>query len=86
MANAADIKFAQDMIPHHQAAVDMGLAVVADGEDPEINSMARSIIEGQSAEIGSLKAWLAQNGAPESSSNMSAPGRPTAQPSWAMKP
>lgn len=82
MANATDVKFAQDMIPHHQSAVEMAVEMLGSGEDPEMRALAQSIAEGQSAEIGRLRAWLAQNGG--GAADGSAPRKPTGRPDWSM--
>ncbi|MCX4793009.1 DUF305 domain-containing protein [Streptomyces sp. NBC_01242] len=70
--NDADVKFAQQMIPHHQQAVDM--AKLADGRaaDPEIKELAAAIDQAQDPEINTMKGWLTSwdKPLPESSSSM----------------
>lgn len=57
-ASNADVEFASKMIPHHQAAVDMAKAELANGKDPEMRALAQKVISAQEAEIAKLKAWL----------------------------
>ena len=64
-ANAADIKYVQMMIPHHQLAVDASAKEYVDGISPEIHQLARDIMASQKEQITLMKAWLKQVGAPE---------------------
>jgi hypothetical protein len=57
----ADEIFAAAMIPHHQGAVDMARQLLVHGHDPELRSLALSIIAEQQAEIALLQAWLARH-------------------------
>jgi len=57
-----DVDFARTMIPHHQGAIDMAKAELADGKDPELRALAEEIIAAQEKEIAFLKAWLAKRG------------------------
>lgn len=43
------------MIAHHEGAIEMAERVLADGSDPDITSLAESIIEAQTAEIEILQ-------------------------------
>ncbi|MEU6890698.1 DUF305 domain-containing protein [Streptomyces sp. NPDC046557] len=67
---AADVTFAQQMIPHHRQAVEM--AALADGraEDTEIKTLAAAVRTAQDPEIRTMKSWLAAWGKPESGSAM----------------
>ncbi len=57
--NDADVMFAQMMIPHHQQAVDMGETILAkDGTDPQVVSLATSIVDSQAPEIEIMTSWL----------------------------
>ncbi|MEV5202455.1 DUF305 domain-containing protein [Streptomyces sp. NPDC053720] len=69
--NDADVKFAQQMIPHHQQAVEM--AELADGRaaDPEIKKLATAIEKAQDPEINTMKGWLTSWGKPLPSSSSS---------------
>ncbi|GGV75161.1 hypothetical protein GCM10015535_05250 [Streptomyces gelaticus] len=62
--NDADVKFAQQMIPHHQQAIEM--AKLADGRaaDPEIKKLATAIEKAQDPEINTMKGWLTAWGKP----------------------
>ncbi|MFD0339777.1 DUF305 domain-containing protein [Streptomyces sp. NPDC127117] len=67
--NDADVKFAQQMIPHHQQAIEM--AKLADGRaaDPEIKKLATAIEKAQDPEINTMKGWLTSWGKPLPSSS-----------------
>jgi uncharacterized protein (DUF305 family) len=53
-----DSSFAQLMIPHHQAAVDMAKAYLKTGTHTGLKKISESIVQSQSREIGWLKQWL----------------------------
>ncbi|MFJ2214068.1 DUF305 domain-containing protein [Streptomyces sp. NPDC101062] len=56
--NAADVSFAQGMIPHHRQAVEM--ADLADGRasSAEVRTLASEIKKAQDPEIRTLSGWL----------------------------
>lgn len=56
----ADKDFAQEMIVHHEMAVEMAKDVLAKGKDPEIKQLAEEVIAAQTKEIEFLRAWLAK--------------------------
>jgi uncharacterized protein (DUF305 family) len=56
-AKSFDLAFVAMMIPHHEGAVEMAQDLLAEGENPELQAMARSIIRSQTAEIKTMKAW-----------------------------
>ena len=56
----ADADFANGMIPHHQGGIDMAKVVLQFGKDAEVRKLAETAISVQSAEISSLKDWLAK--------------------------
>ncbi|MFG3280821.1 DUF305 domain-containing protein [Streptomyces sp. NPDC048111] len=62
--NDADVRFAQQMIPHHQQAIEM--AGLADGRatDPEVKRLATAIRKAQDPEIATMKGWLKSWGRP----------------------
>lgn len=53
-----DIDFVRQMIPHHQAAVEMARIQLAHGKDEALKDFSRWIIQFQSQEIGMMKNWL----------------------------
>ncbi len=70
-----EVKFMQDMIAHHQSAIDMAKLVPAHTKRPELNTLSQNIISAQTKEISQMTTWLAQwyNEKPLADS-MSAPG------------
>jgi uncharacterized protein (DUF305 family) len=62
MAGAAaadiDVAFVCSMIPHHQGAIDMAKAVLANGDDVWVRELAQKIIDAQTAEIAAMREWL----------------------------
>ncbi|WP_371544985.1 DUF305 domain-containing protein [Streptomyces sp. NBC_00554] len=69
--NDADVMFAQQMIPHHQQAVEM--AELADGraDDQEIKDLAAAIEKAQDPEINTMEGWLKSWGKPLPSASSS---------------
>ncbi|MEU8657616.1 DUF305 domain-containing protein [Actinoplanes philippinensis] len=53
---AFDDQFLTMMIAHHEGAVTMARAQIADGANPEAKALAAKIITGQQAEIAAMKA------------------------------
>lgn len=70
--NAADVMFAQMMLPHHEQAIEMSDAVLAkEGIGPELVDLAEQIKAAQGPEIDTLSGWLADWGAdPEAGADM----------------
>lgn len=69
--NAADIAFAQNMIPHHQGAIEMSDVVLAkEGINQRVVDLANQIKEAQAPEIEQLQTWLTAWGADEMSGDM----------------
>lgn len=54
----ADRDFVEQMIPHHQGAIDMARALLLHGKDRELQQLAKSIITDQQNEIRIMKLWL----------------------------
>jgi uncharacterized protein (DUF305 family) len=67
--NAADVAFAEDMIPHHRQAVDMTAMVPSRSTNPDLLVMATHISSDQQAEILTMKGLLAQWGVPDAASH-----------------
>jgi uncharacterized protein (DUF305 family) len=61
-ADSADVGFYQDMISHHEQALQMAAVELASGSDPTIRSYAREITQFQSYEIGLMRQQLANWG------------------------
>lgn len=57
-ADAARL-YLEQMIEHHEGAVDMAQDEIDDGQDSEVVDLARSIVESQTAEIRTMKDLLA---------------------------
>jgi uncharacterized protein (DUF305 family) len=80
--NAADVAFAQAMLPHHRQAVEMAAMVPSRTTNPDVRMMATHISWDQQAEIRTMTGLLAQWGEPVSAdhgehSGMDMPGMNT---------
>ncbi|MEU6743634.1 DUF305 domain-containing protein [Streptosporangium sandarakinum] len=64
-SNAADVMFAQMMIPHHRQAVAMAELAETRAADPEVKDLAAKIKGAQDPEIATMSGWLKAWGAPE---------------------
>ena len=53
-----DKAFLQDMIIHHEGAVDMANLVLEKSDNEELREFANSIIDAQSNEINQMEKWL----------------------------
>ena len=73
--NAADVAFAQNMIPHHQQAVDMSAMAPTHTANPDVIVIAKHISLDQQAEIEVLQELLAQWGEPAASEHTGHGGR-----------
>ncbi|MGR4878621.1 DUF305 domain-containing protein [Streptomyces sp. LARHCF249] len=56
--NAADVAFAQGMIPHHRQAVEMADLAPSRAESAEVKKLAEAIKKAQDPEIRTLSGWL----------------------------
>jgi uncharacterized protein (DUF305 family) len=56
-ASPFDREFIRQMVPHHQMGIMMARMVLRGSERPEIQELARSIIDTQSAEIEQMLEW-----------------------------
>jgi uncharacterized protein (DUF305 family) len=52
-----DEAFIDNMIPHHESAIDMANAALKDSENPEIRQIARAIVDAQEREIELMRGW-----------------------------
>lgn len=62
---AADIMFAQMMIPHHAQAVEMSDMALSQASSNDVKNLADQIKNAQAPEIEQMRGWLANWGAPE---------------------
>ena len=53
-----DADFANLMLPHHQAAVDMAKTELLYGDDPQMRQLAQEIIADQESEIQLMQLWV----------------------------
>lgn len=53
-----DTLWLESMISHHQGAVEMAKAEIANGANPEAKALAEEIIKAQEAEIAQMKQML----------------------------
>lgn len=74
--NAADVAFAQAMIPHHRQAVELAAMVPSRTTNPDVRMMATHISWDQRAEILTMTGLLAHWGEPETLDHGGMPGMP----------
>ena len=67
--SAADIGFSQDMVVHHDQAVEMS-RLVRGRVDGQVAALAESILEVQSREVGVMRGWLELWDAPQVSDDV----------------
>lgn len=72
--NAADVAFAQGMIPHHRQAIEMSRLAAQRAQSEDVKKLANQIEAAQAPEITTLTGWLRQWGVPVSATNM--PSKP----------
>ena len=53
-----DKNFLENMIPHHQSAVDMAKMALKKAQRPELKTFAQGVIDVQSKEIAQYQTWL----------------------------
>jgi uncharacterized protein (DUF305 family) len=58
--NDADVDFAQDMLPHHEGAIEMAQLATDRAADPRVRDLATQIEAAQGPEIDTLTGWLEQ--------------------------
>jgi uncharacterized protein (DUF305 family) len=62
--NDADVTFTQNMIPHHQQAIEMAKLVDAHTKRPQLRTLADAITTSQGQEITLMQGWLRSWGKP----------------------
>lgn len=60
--NSADVEFAQQMIPHHEQALDMAKLARTRAESAEVKKLAADIEAAQDPEIRTMTGWLEEWG------------------------
>ncbi|MDX2271044.1 MAG: DUF305 domain-containing protein [Cyanobacteriota bacterium] len=62
LQNASDFDraFIEEMVPHHQMGVMMAQMVLANSDRPEIQKLAQTMIDTQTAEINQMQQWYQQ--------------------------
>lgn len=56
--NQADVAFAQEMIPHHEQAVEMAKLAATRADSAEVKTLAADIAAAQGPEIRTMNGWL----------------------------
>ena len=56
-AKPFDREFIDMMIPHHQGAIRMARAELANGQNPELKELAEAIVDAQAKEIDQMNTW-----------------------------
>jgi uncharacterized protein (DUF305 family) len=72
-----DVDFVAMMVPHHQGAIGMAVAVLRHGRNPQIRRLAQEIIVTQQQEIAAMRLAVGQPLPP----SLSAPIQPSREPS-----
>jgi uncharacterized protein (DUF305 family) len=81
---AADIRFVQMMVPHHEQALEMAALAPAQASNAKVKALAERIDAAQGAEIAQMQSWLrqhAQRG--HHGGHGSSPNRPMEMPGMA---
>lgn len=52
-----DRHFIEEMIPHHEGAIEMAKVALEKSKRPEVLSLARGIVEAQTKEINDMRTW-----------------------------
>lgn len=61
-SSSVDVGFYQDMLYHHDQALQMAILELQNGEDPTVRHFAREVLTDQSMEIGIMQRSLAEWG------------------------
>jgi hypothetical protein len=75
-----DVDFVALMVPHHQGAIDMALAVLRYGRNAQIRRLAQEIIVTQQQEIAAMRFAVGEPLPPSVPSPTQAPLRPLLDP------
>jgi uncharacterized protein (DUF305 family) len=78
--NQADVTFAQQMIPHHQQAVDMAKLVPSHTSNQQVVALAAQIQQAQNPEIQQMTGWLQHWGVSGTMPGMGMPGMSSTMP------
>jgi len=62
--NDVDVMFVQQMIPHHQQAIEMAQMASTRAQNPKVKQLAAEITVAQAAEIKTMTGWLHAWGKP----------------------
>jgi len=57
-AKNPDVAFAQDMLPHHDSAIDMAKIALQRSSDPKVLKIAQGIVLAQAKEMYDFRTWL----------------------------
>ena len=68
--NDADVTFTQNMIPHHQQAIEMAKLVDARTQRPQLHTLADAITVSQGQEVTLMQGWLQDWGKPATPQGM----------------
>ena len=68
--NDADVTFTQNMIPHHQQAIEMAKLVDTHTKRQELRTLADSIVDSQGREVTLMQGWLKRWGKPATPEGM----------------
>jgi uncharacterized protein (DUF305 family) len=79
-----DRDFVDMMVPHHQGAIDMAVAVLRYGSNPAVRRLAQEIIVDQQQEIAAMRRAVGEP-LPPSAPAPTAPERPADMPGMDMK-
>ena len=60
--NDADVRFAQDMIPHHEQALEMAEMAESAADSADVRDLAAAIAAAQGPEIETMTSWLEEWG------------------------
>lgn len=60
VADSFDLAFIEMMIPHHEGAVVMAKELLKEGQNPQLQEMARAVIASQTAEIRTMRNWRSE--------------------------